>query len=266
VDVRKHLRVYLLYFKQFWKSRLIYKADFVLGFVGQLINLTVSLAFLGLLFTQVDTIHGWTFTELLFLAGFGGIVMNIHHIFFLNIYSLGERYIVQGRLDRFLVRPLNPLFQVYADSVADDNVSKLLANIGIVIYAASRLGIPLVTAPKMIYGTMTVISGVMVFAAVYLTFASTAFWTGKSKAAIWILFRLSDFRRYPFGIYMLPVQVLLATLVPIAFATFFPATYFLERGAWGTWQMVSVVAGPVFFLLAYQAWRLGLSNYSSTGS
>ncbi|MDY6778474.1 MAG: ABC-2 family transporter protein, partial [Candidatus Nanohaloarchaea archaeon] len=111
-EVRRHFRVYLLYFVQFWKSRLIYKADFLLGFFGQAINLAVSLGFLGLLFTQVEMIHGWTFNELLFLAGFGGIVMNVHHIFFLNIYSLGEQYIVEGRLDRFLVRPLNPLFQV----------------------------------------------------------------------------------------------------------------------------------------------------------
>lgn len=192
--------------------------------------------------------------------------MNLHHVFFLNIYSLGERYIVQGRLDRFLVRPLNPLFQVYADNVSDDNLSKLLANIGILIYASGQLGVQILTPVKIVYGVVAVVSGVLVFASVYLTFATTAFWTGKSKAAIWILFRLSDFRRYPFGIYMLPVQVLLTTLVPIAFATFFPATYFLERGTWGAWQMVSLAAGPVLFLLAYRFWRLGLSNYSSTGS
>ncbi|MDY6777277.1 MAG: ABC-2 family transporter protein, partial [Candidatus Nanohaloarchaea archaeon] len=211
-------------------------------------------------------IHGWTFNELLFLAGFGGIVMNLHHIFFLNIYSLGEQYIVEGRLDRFLVRPLNPLFQVYADGVSDDNVSKLLANIGIVLYAGNQIGATLLTLDKLVYGVFAVISGVLVFASAYLTFATTAFWTGRSKAAIWILFRLSDFRRYPYGIYMLPVQVLLATLVPIAFATFFPATYFLGMGRWTVWQLVSLLAGPVLFGLAYLFWRVGLSNYSSTGS
>lgn len=250
----------------YMKSRLVYKADFALGFAGQLINIGVSLAFLTLIFTQVETIYGWTFHEMLFLAGVGGFIMNLHHVFFFAIYGLGKQYIVRGRLDRALVRPLNPLFHVYADYVADDNISKLIANAGLVIYAANQLGISLFTPAKIVYGGAAVISGVLVFAAVYLTFASTAFWTGRSREAMWLIFQMSDFRKYPFGIYMAPVQIVLVTFIPIAFASFFPATYFLGMNEWGLGQMVTPFVGPIAFLLAYQVWKIGLSNYSSTGS
>lgn len=265
-SVQKHLRIYVKFFTLYMKSRLVYKADFVLGFFGQLINIGVALAFLTLIFTQVETIYGWTFNEMLFLAGIGGFIMNLHHVFFFAIYSLGRQYIVRGRLDRLLVRPLNPLFQVYADYVADDNISKLIANAALVVYASSQLGITLLTPAKILYGIFAAISGVLIFASIYLTFATTAFWTGRSRAAMWLIFQMSDFRKYPFGIYMMPVQVVLVTFIPIAFASFFPATYFLGMNEWGLGQLVTPFVGPIAFLIAYKVWSIGLSNYSSTGS
>lgn len=263
--LRKYLSIYWYYFKQYWKTRLVYKADFTVGFVAQLVNLGASLAFLTLLFTQVETINGWTFNEMLFLAGLGGFIMNFHHVFLFNMFNL-EDYIVEGRMDRFLLRPLSPLFQVYADEVSDNNLSKLIANSALIIYSANQIGLELLTPENIIYGIAALASGMLVFAAAYMVFATTGFWTGRSRSAIWLIFRLSEYRRYPYNIYSLPIQIILVTAIPIAFASFFPATFFLDRTAWQTWQMISIAAGPVLYALALVFWKIGLSNYSSTGS
>lgn len=263
--VWKYLSIYWYYFKQYWKTRLVYKTDFMVGFVAQLVNLAASLAFLTLLFTQVENINGWTFNEMLFLAGIGGFIMNFHHIFLFNMFSL-EDYIVEGKMDRFLVRPLSPLFQVYADDVSDNNLSKLIANSALIIYSANQIGLNLLTLSNVLYGSAALISGVMVFAAAYMVFATTGFWTGRSRSAIWLIFRLSEYRRYPYNIYSLPIQIVLVTAIPIAFASFFPATFFLERNAWKMWQYISILAGPALYGLALLFWKIGLSNYSSTGS
>lgn len=263
--LKKYLSIYWMYFKQYWKTRLVYKADFAVGFVAQLINLGASLAFLTLLFTQVESLNGWTFNEMLFLAGIGGFIMNFHHIFMFNMFSL-EDYVVDGKMDRFLLRPLSPLFQVYADSVSDNNLSKLIANAALVFYSANQIGLHLFTLSNLVYGVAFLASGTLVFGAAYMAFATTSFWTGKSRSAIWLIFRLSEYRRYPYSIYATAVQVILVTAIPIAFASFFPATYFLERPGWRTWQLASIAAGPVLYILAYGFWKIGLSNYSSTGS
>ncbi|MFB6199504.1 MAG: ABC transporter permease [Candidatus Nanohaloarchaea archaeon] len=265
MKMKKHLRIYLQYFVQYLKTRLVYKTDFLLGLTSQLTSLIVSLAFLTLIFTRVESINGWTFNQLLLLAGFGGFVMNLHHIFLFNIYMLGRKYIVKGKMDRLLVRPLNPLFQVYADGVSDDNISKFIANAALIIYAASQLSINL-TLVKIVYTFLAVFSGVMIFAGIFLLFASTAFWTGRSRSAMWLVFNLTDFRKYPFGIYSVPLQALLTTLVPLAFASFFPVTLLIGKPGWEVWQIVTLFAGPVFYLVAYRFWKFGLSNYSSTGS
>lgn len=265
-ELKRYIYIYRHYFVQFWKSRLVYRTDFLMGVTSQAISLAGKLAFLGLLFTQVEHINGWDFHEMLLLAGVGGFIMNTHHLFLFNIYRLGETYVVRGKLDRVLVRPLNPLFQVYADDVSDNNLSKLFVNIGLVLYAAQHIAIPVFTPMKMLYLFLALLSGIMVFAAIYLVFATTAFWTGRSDAALWFIFNITDFRRYPYDIYTAPIRALLVTLIPIAFATFFPTTFLLELAEWTEWQLLTLVIGPVFYLIAYQFWKYGMHNYSSTGS
>ena len=264
-SVKKHWSVYKKFFKMYMKSRLIYKADFVLGFTSQLISLIFSVAFLSLLFTQVESIQGWNFDEILLLAGFSGLILNLHHIFFFAPYRLGEDYIISGRMDRYFARPLNMLFQVFARYIADDNISKFLANIAIIFYAWNQLG--LTVAPvKILYGLMAIISGVMVIGSIFVTFGTTAFWTGRSQAIFWLFFRISDFRRYPYSIFSQPIKIILITIVPIAFTSFFPTTFLLGMEQWRPWQILTLFVGPVLYFGAYQFWKFGLSRYSSTGS
>jgi ABC-2 type transport system permease protein len=128
------------------------------------------------------------------------------------------------------------------------------------------MGLNLLRPEFALYAVPALFSAVLGFASVYLWISSLAFWTGKNRPLVWIVFRISDFRRYPFSIYSTAIRALLVTLVPLAFASFFPATFFLEREGWRAWQLASLVAGPVAFFLAYRFWEFGLSNYSSTGS
>lgn len=264
-SIKKHWRVYRKFFAMYMKSRLIYKADFILGFTSQLISLIFSVAFLTLLFTQVENIQGWSFNEILLLAGFSGLILNLHHIFFFAPYRLGEDYIISGKMDRYFVRPLNMLFQVFARYIADDNISKFLANIAIIIYASSQIGLTFEPV-KLLYGAAAVVSGVMVIGSIFVTFGTTAFWTGRSQAIFWLFFRISDFRRYPYNIFSQPIKIILVTIVPIAFTSFFPTTFLLDMEQWRSWQIASLVVGPVLYYGAYQFWKYGLSSYSSTGS
>ncbi|MFB6245268.1 MAG: ABC transporter permease [Candidatus Nanohaloarchaea archaeon] len=265
-SIRKHAAVYWHYFKQYWKTRLVYKTDFLLNSLSQMLNLATSLAFLTLIFTQVNSINGWTFNEMLFLAGIGGLSMNIHHIFMLHITNLGEDYVVTGDLDRFKVRPLNVLFQVYASNVRDENVPKLVTNAALIIYASGQMGLNLLQPEFLIYGIPVIVSSIFTFGSIYLAISTLGFWMARSRPLVWIVFRLSDFRRYPFSIYSRPIQIILVTLVPLAFASFFPATFFLGKEGWETYQYLSLIAGPLTYGVAYGFWKYGLSKYTSTGS
>ena len=263
--LKKYLSFYWLYFVQYWKSRLVYKTDFLLGATSQSISMAVSLAFLTLVFTNITNLQGWTFNEMLFLAGFGGTVLFTQNMFLFNITRLGDDYILSGDMDRFLLRPLNPLFQVYADDVHDNNLPKVIANIALVAYASVQIGLKF-TFLEIIYAAVSMTSGILVIASIYLLFSTTAFWTGTSRSAVWLFFRVSNFRKYPFEIFAISIQVVLVTLIPIAFASYFPASFLLGKEGFETWKLATPFVGPVFYIMAYKFWRFGLSKYSSTGS
>jgi len=262
---KKYARIYWLYFVQYWKSRLVYKTDFLLGATSQSISMVVSLAFLTLVFTNITNLQGWTFNEMLFLAGFGGTILFTQNFFLFNIFRLGDNYLLSGDFDRFLLRPLNPLFQVYADDVHDNNLPKVVANIALLIYAALQIGLNW-TLFELIYAATSMISGFLVIASIYLVLSTTAFWTGTSRNAVYLFFRFSDFRKYPFEIFATTIQVVLVTLIPIAFASYFPASFLLGKEGFESWKLITPVVGPIFYLVAYRFWKYGLSKYSSTGS
>lgn len=264
-ELLRSARIYWFYFKQYWKTRLIYSTDFLLGMFSQLLNLGSSLAFLTLIFTQVENLQGWTFNEMLLLAGVGGVIMNLHHVFMGHITRLGDNFVVTGDLDRLKVRPLSVLFQVYASEVSDDNAPKLIANVALVAYAWTQIGLTLKPI-HVLYAVPAVVSGLMIFGAAYLSVSTLAFWMARSRPLSWILYQTSDFRRYPFSIYSRPIKILLMTAFPIAFASFFPTAFFLGLEQWKAFQYLSLIAGPIAYYIAYRFWRLGLAKYSSTGS
>jgi ABC-2 type transport system permease protein len=263
--LKKYLSFYWLYFVQYWKSRLVYKTDFLLGATSQSISMAVSLAFLTLVFTNITNLIGWSFNEMLFLAGFGGTVLFTQNMFLFNIIRLGESYILSGDMDRLLLRPLNPLFQIYADDVHDNNLPKVIANIVLMIYAASQIGLSF-SLIELVYAAVSMVSGILVIASIFLLFSTTAFWTGTSRSAVWLFFRVSNFRKYPFEIFSISIQAVLVTLIPIAFASYFPASFLLGKEGFEIWKAATPVVGPIFYFVAYQFWKYGLSKYSSTGS
>lgn len=264
--LKRHWKAYRTFFIAFVKSKLIYKTDFVLGTLNQLISISASVAFIGLIFTQIESLNGWSIYELLFLTGISRLILNVHGFFFFGPFSLGEHYIVRGRLDRFKVRPLNVLFQVYGSYVQTHAFSDIVASLFIVAYTLPYLSVSVLTPVKLVYLVFAVISGVMTLASVFLVFATTGFWTGRTESLFQVFFDLANFRKYPLTIYSAPLKAFFTVLFPVAFASFYPVSFLLGKEASSVLQLAVVFVGPLFYLIAYLIWRYGLSKYSSTGS
>jgi len=265
-SIRRHWEAYKIFFKAFVKSKLVYKYDFIIGSANQVVSISVSVLFVGLLFTQVPSINGWSFYEILFLTGLARLIMNFHGLFFFAPYSLGEHHIVRGRLDRYKVRPLNTLFQVYSSYIQTHAFADIIGSLAIIAYAITNIQYAIITPSNILYAMMIVLSGVMIYASIFLAFATTGFWTGKTEGIFNIFFHLSNFNKYPYGIYSQSVRIFFVTLFPIAFASFFPANFLLNKPGWQTAELLSIIAGPFFYIISYQFWLYGLSKYSSTGS
>jgi len=265
-SAKKHLRIYQKFFLMYFKTILVYKTDFLLGVVNQVFSFVSSLALIALIFTQIDYINGWSFYELVIVYGIGRMVIYGFHLFCFNIVFLGEAYIINGKLDRLFLRPLNILFQVFASRVNFHNLSDIVASTIMVLYASYQIQVSVITLPNILYLLMAIPSAIMVVAAVILVFATMGFWIGPTKSLVNLFWKFRRFGRFPYGIYSLPLRVFFVTAMPIMFVSFFPASFILNRPEWVEYQALTLFIGPLLFLLAYRFWLYGLSKYSSTGS
>ncbi len=264
-SIKKHWRVYRKFFVTYFKIKLIYKTDFVIGLMNQALSMLSSLAFIGLIFTQVESLNGWSLYQMILLYSYFRFVLNLHTFFFFAPVFLDEEYILNGRLDRFRVRPINVLYQVYASKLNLHNLGDCIASLAILFIAAGKLSINILTPQNLLYGFFSVISSIIVIMAIFLLVSSIAFWTGRSQSIFTLVWRVRGFSRFPLSIYPGAMKAFLMTLMPIAFASFFPVTFLLGMD-YLRFQLLSLIAGPFFFFLAYQFWKIGLSRYSSTGS
>src|SRR5262245_10613365 len=102
------LRVARLAFQLFvtvLKRRLAYRGDLLLQGVDELARCLVNLALLEVYLSQTTNLNGWSHPELLFVLGFSMIPISVFHCMCGNLYSLSSSYIIQGNLDRVLLRP-----------------------------------------------------------------------------------------------------------------------------------------------------------------
>src|SRR5690348_1684815 len=111
----RYLYLYWLFLQQRFKILMEYRVNFLIGAASTLILQVSGLLTIWVVMRQVPTLNGWTFEEVLLIYGLVTLAKSINHMFADNLWTIGRQYIRTGNFDRFLVRPIDPLFHLLAD-------------------------------------------------------------------------------------------------------------------------------------------------------
>jgi ABC-2 type transport system permease protein len=246
------------------KTRLAYRADFVLTAVGDVLLAAVGLVFLQTLFAHVRTLGDYSSAEVLFTWGFAECAVGLFFVLFGGLWSLNQRYIVGGELDRVLLRPIDPYLQVLLDNVSFEDLPIALLGGGVMAYAARDLGeVPpwhWAMLPALLLGGAAVLGGLLT------TVSSAGFHLHHRGTAVGLVFQLSSFARYPIDLFGTPVRLFLTFVLPLGFAGFYPASFLMPRPEWHPWALAQPLVGAAAVALGYAAFRYGLSKYTSSGT
>jgi ABC-2 type transport system permease protein len=260
-----HLIILLSYFGQYFKARLAYQVDFILAVLTSFSATVASFGFLYILFHRVSSLQGWRFEELLFVYGFSLVCLGFFNVFSLNLYEFGERYIMEGRFDHVLLRPLHSLFQVLFETFRIESFQEVITGLAAVIYSAQQLELRVGVLEAAVFVVM-VACGVVIYLSIFILLTSISFWFEDRVGITPPVYNMIPFGRYPTTIYNTFLQFLLSWIVPFAFASFYPTTFFLEREEFrGHFVLVPAVAAA-FGGLALFVWSRGVKGYQSTGN
>jgi ABC-2 type transport system permease protein len=263
--MKRHLKLFALYFAQYSKVRLAYKADFFIAFFSSMAATVVGFGFVLVLFTKIPRLQGWSFDEILFLYAFSLIPLGFFNVVSWNLYEFGDIYIIQGRFDRILLRPINTLFQVLSEKFRIESLQEVVTGVWVLAVANKHLGYHWAPADYLWFPLM-VLSGGMIYLAVFLILTAVSFWFEDRVGIVPPVFNMLTFGRYPLTIYSVFIQFLLSWIIPFGFASFYPSTHFLHRAQFEAYFRLVPVVALSFFALACFVWNRGVQNYSSTGS
>lgn len=250
------------------KAEMAYRGDFLVNLGIDVLYNTVQLFFLWALFYRVPEIAGWTFPDVVLIYGFGQLSFGYFAVGFFELANrFADHYVIEGNLDRPLVRPLSPLFQLVMENIRLRDFTIVLVGTLIVWWALGQREPPIRVTPTVVLAMQALgVLGATVYAGVFLAVSSLSFWIKDRVGFNSPLFAVSDASRYPITIYHPAVQVFFSLIVPFGFCAFYPAVYFMEPHRWWAWLAVGpLVAGGVFSVGVLTFYR-GLRVYESTGS
>jgi len=259
-----YVRLYRLFLVQRLKVLMEYRMNFFIGAFSTVLVQGAGLAMVLVVMSQVPDINGWTLNEILLIYGLLTLSKSINHMFADNLWTIGRNYIRTGGFDRFLVRPIDPLFHLLADRFCHDGIGYFVVGLTLITHAVIALSIP-ITFLNILYLIVASLSGGLIFVALNLITAVSSFWVVESIPVTRSVFEMHEFAKFPLTIYPKAIDVLLTWLIPYGFASFYPASYLLGREI-GPLAWLGLPIAIVLLFLGYRFWVFGLRHYTSTGT
>ena len=246
------------------KSKMSYRADFIISNIGMIISNLVGFVTFYILFSNFPSINGWTMYEMLFMYGFSLIALTPLQCFFDNNWNL--RFMVRtGDFIKYCFRPINIFFYFISEVFDVKGLGQLCFGVGTLVYAWSHLAIP-VTFVTIIQTVLYLLAASLFMIAIMNFAAATCFWIQNSGYVMVIMFRFKDFAKYPASIFNTVFRVIFTFVIPIAFIAYYPSLVVLRPDNVPLLSWLSPLIGLVFFYLSYKFWMLGARKYDGTGS
>jgi len=259
-----YIRLYFLMVGQYIKTRLQYRFDFFISTFGMILLNLSGLLSLWLLLSNLKSLAGWSFEELVFIYSFSTLAQLPLQIMFDNVWQL-RNHVNQGTFIKYYFKPINSLFYYISEVVDLKGFGQLVYGIIIFIWSSKALAIQW-TLERIVLLPLLLLSSALVIISLMLIAASASFWVKDSFSILSFVSSFRDYGRYPINIYNSVFRFIFTWIIPIGFVAFYPCQFFVRdlRPDWIAW--LTPLMGAVLFWLATRIWNRGTRAWGGTGS
>jgi len=263
------IRLYLTLVESRVRSQAQYRGSFLLVAFVTFLGMATELVAVIFLLDAFGDIAGWGVSEIALLYGLAGIAFGLAEMVGAG-FDMFPEMIRRGELDQLLLRPAGVFTQVMAADFQLRRFSRIGQALLALILALRWTSIDW-TPEKMLYLPLVILSGAIMFLAVFVLGATLCFWTVESVEVINTLTNGgSEMTGYPMSIYHDLMQRFFTFVIPLLFVSYIPALYLLdrpERADWPGWiVLMPPVAAACLVGVSYILWGVGVRHYRSTGS
>ncbi len=251
------------------RGQMQYKVSFLLSLLGSFLINLIEFGVILVIFTRIPLLVGWSLPETALLYGLAGTSFAMAELVASALDNF-QVHIVQGTFDRVLVRPRGALFLAISEDFALRRIGRVGQGVLVLVFALQALPISW-TLDRVVVLAIALASGTAIFFSIFVLGAAFCFWTVQGKEATHVLTYGGDaLAQYPLDIYQGVVRRFFTFVIPIAFVSYEPALYLLDRsdpfGLPEFTRLLSPLAALVMSVVAYLGWQQGVRHYQSAGS
>lgn len=268
-DPRRVLKAYRHLLGARVRSDWQYRTSFTLLTISQAAFTALDLAVILVIFDLVPSLGGWSVAEVLVLYGFTMLAFGLADMAISQVETV-PRYVLDGTLDRLLLRPMPVLLQLSAAEFALRRMGRVLPGLATLVVGLVAVDTAW-SIDRIVLVPLTVVAATVTFGAVWVVTCSISFWlVGAREIANAFTYGGSFAHQYPMHVFGEWVRALIGWILPLAFVSYVPTVYLV--GAANPLGLPSWLAftGPIvavaFSGVAFAAWRTSIRNYQSTGS
>jgi ABC-2 type transport system permease protein len=198
--MKKYFKLYPHYLAMAFKSKMIYRADWAIGLLGLVATNVVTFLTLYLSTLPVQSLGGWKLANIMYMYGFLLIPMGIDHMLTDKLWNYGGGLINQGELDRILMKPLNPLFQMCAEYFQEGGLGEVVLGITFMAIFGPQLTLSWdfnVVFPIVVGAAFSP----LIYFAIKLWTMSIAFYNRRSISIMSGVYNIKEYGKYPASIY-----------------------------------------------------------------
>ena len=251
------------------RGQMQYRVSFALGLFGSVFGTLIEFLAILVLFSRVPRIAGWSLWDVALLYALAETSFSTAELVGSALDDFHQR-IAAGTFDRVLTRPVGAFLQVLAEELALRRLGRVAQGLVVLYLAVTHTAIAW-SPDKVMVLLVSLACGVAIFFSIFVLAAAFCFWTVEGKEATHVFsyggVTLAD---YPLDIYSDWLRRFATFVLPLAFVSYYPALYLLDRpdplGLPDWMRLLSPVAAAALVTLAWLGWSVGVRHYQSTGS
>lgn len=260
------MKLYIRYLIILFKSQMEYRTSFILLSIGQFFVPFLVFVSIFLFFQRFPNIGGWSLYEVAMCYSVIHIAFSLSECFARGLDSFSST-VVNGDFDRILVRPRTTLLQVLGSKFEFTRIGRLTQSIIVLIFSLKNLSIDW-NMYKIITLFLMVVSGVFIFAGIYMLGAALSFWTIEGLEVVNIFTDGGrEMAQYPLSIYKEWVRKFFTFVIPFGTINYLPLMFLLNKTSGNSMlYMLTPLFGLLFIVPCILIWNFGVKHYKSTGS
>ncbi len=255
MEVKNQIRVIFLSVKYNLMREMINPVTFITNILFMILNNATFIIQWMILFQLKDNIGGYGINDVLVLWGLAASTYGISHIFFKKAYEISD-FIINGKLDAFLVQPKNVLLGVITSGTS-------VSAIGDLIYGYLIICLFKFSIQNLLLFTIFTITGGFILTAFSIIVGSLSFWIVKGDIiAGHLVSTIINVSTYPDGIFKGLVRLILYTVIPAGLVNYMPIKVILHFNLIDLLIVLGFTIGIIG--LAFFIFSIGLKRYSSS--